>query len=189
MTHRARIPPIAQHIKVQADLSRLNLKTREELVTKENKLLKTAAARDSFDVSVDLSPIGEGPTPGSGFSTMRNLNKGLLPKMMLTTRNNKIDTKFLKQSELLRMKPDGFRRISIQTDVEFGGGTHGTSNAIGQGLHPLSHSRVTNTIMEDVEKGVEDEEDDERAWDGMTDSNSNTSILPKKRMKHKKMKI
>ena len=42
--------------------------------------------------------------------------------------------------------------------------------------------------MEDVEKGLEDDEDDERVWDGMTDSNSNTSILPKKRMKHKKMK-
>ena len=104
-------------------MSRLNLKTREELVTKENKLLKTAAQRDSFDVSVDLSPIGEGPI-GSGFSTIRNLNQDILPKMMLTTRNNKIDTKFLKQSEILRMKPDGFRRISIQTDVEFGGVTH-----------------------------------------------------------------
>ena len=125
VTQRNRIPPIAQQIKIQADLSRLNLKTREELVTKENKLLKTAAARDSFDVSVDLSPIVEGKI-GSGFSTIRNLKKDLLPKMMLTTRNNKIDTKFLKQSELLRMKPDGFRRISIQTDVEFGGVTHAT---------------------------------------------------------------
>ena len=40
--------------------------------------------------------------------------------------------------------------------------------------------------MEDVEKGVEDEEDDERDSYGMTDSNSNTSMLPKKRMKSKK---
>ena len=54
-----------------------------------------AAARDSFDVSVDLSPIGEGPT-GSGFSTIRNMNRDLLPKMAMTTKNNKIDTKFLK---------------------------------------------------------------------------------------------
>jgi len=41
VTHRARIPAIAQQIKISADLSRLNLKTREEAVTKENKLLKT----------------------------------------------------------------------------------------------------------------------------------------------------
>ena len=90
------------------------------------------------------------------------------------------------------MKPDGFRRISIQTDVEFGGGTQAYGNTnnsqiVGQGLHPLSHSRVTNTIMEDVEKGVEEEED-ESMW-GMNESNSNQSILPKKRMKHKQLKI
>ena len=43
--------------------------------------------------------------------------------------------------------------------------------------------------MEDVEKGVEDDEEDERNWDGVSNSNSNTPILPKKRMKHKQMKI
>ena len=43
--------------------------------------------------------------------------------------------------------------------------------------------------MEDVERGHEDEEEDERIWDGMTDNNSQTSILPKKRMKHKQMQI
>ena len=88
--------------------------------------------------------------------------------------NNKIDSNFLKQSEILRMKPDGFRRISIQTDVEFGGVTQ----ALGAGLHPLS-SRVTNTIIED-EKGVEDEES---LW-GVSESIS-SSLLPKRRMKHK----
>ena len=50
------------------------------------------------------------------------------------------------------MKPDGFRRISIQTDVEFGGVTQA---ALGAGLHPLS-SRVTNTIFEN-ENNTEDE--------------------------------
>ena len=88
------------------------MKTREELVAKKNKLFDTAKARDSFDVSVDLFPIHEGPT-GSGFSTIRNQKRDILPKMMTTTKNNKIDSKFLKQSEILRMKPDGFRRISI----------------------------------------------------------------------------
>ena len=88
--------------------------------------------------------------------------------------NNKINSSFLKQSEILRMKPDGFRRISIQTDVEFGGVTQ----ALGAGLHPLS-SRVTNTIFEG-EKGVEDEES---LW-GVSESVS-SSILPKRRMKHK----
>ena len=51
--------------------------------------------------------------------------------------------------------------------------------AVGQGLHPLSPPRITNTIFED-EKGVED---DESMW-GMTESYS-SSILPKRRMKHK----
>ena len=42
--------------------------------------------------------------------------------------------------------------------------------------------------MEDVEKGVEDDEEDERVWDGMSDdSNSKNPMLPKKRMKHKQM--
>ena len=71
VTHRTRIPPISQNLKMQANLSRLNLKTREELVTKENKLLKSIVApRDSFDVSVDLSPIREGVTE-SGFAILR----------------------------------------------------------------------------------------------------------------------
>lgn len=193
VTHRARIPPIAQQIKMQADLSRLNLKTREEAMTKENKLMNTIrkAARDSFDVSVDLSPIGENQTT-SGFSTIEAaVRQDYLPKMTLKSqRDGKIDTKFLKQSEILHMKPDGFRRISIHTDVEFRGGTNAFNQSIGQGLHPLSHSRVTNTIMEDVERGVEDdEENDERLLDGNADSNSNNSILPKKRMKHKQMQI
>ena len=64
---------------------------------------------------------------------------------------------------------------------------------MGQGLHPLSHSRVTNTIIEDTaekEKGHEDEEEDESMWGaGMTENNSQASILPKKRMKHKQMEI
>jgi len=43
--------------------------------------------------------------------------------------------------------------------------------------------------MEDVEKGVEDEEEgnDERLRDDMSDGNSNDQILPKKRMKHKQV--
>ena len=46
------------------------------------------------------------------------------------------------------MKPDGFRRISIQTDLEFGGMTNAAAN-LNAGVHPLSPSKVTNTILED----------------------------------------
>ena len=99
-------------------------------------------------------------------------------KDLSKTKNNKICSNFLKQSEILRMKPDGFRRISIQTDVEFGGGMAGTQ-ALGAGLHPLS-SRVTNTIFED-ENTVEDEEE---SLMGFSESAS-SSILPKRRMKQK----
>ena len=52
-----RIPPIAQNIKIQADLNRLNLKTREELIKKGDKLLNANVNRDSFEVSLDLSPV------------------------------------------------------------------------------------------------------------------------------------
>ena len=57
MAQRMRIPPIAQHIKIQADMNRLNLKTREELIKKGDKLLNANVVRDSFDVSLDLSPV------------------------------------------------------------------------------------------------------------------------------------
>ena len=70
------------------------------------------------------------------------------------------------------MKPDGFRRISIHTDVEFGGVTQ----ALGGGLHPLSPSKITNTIMEE-QKGMDDEES---MWNMSDGSNS---ILPKHRVK------
>lgn len=56
--------------------------------------------------------------------------------------------------------------------MEFGGGT----NERGSILQPVSH-----TIFED-EKVAEDEES---MW-GMNESNSNNSVLPKHRTKHRK---
>ena len=99
------MPSIAHQIKVHNELNRLNLKTREELTSK-TRLLSNPQAQDRFDVSVDLSPR-HGQT--SGFSALQTKDL-LLPKMV---GNNKIDSSFLQQSEILRMKPDGFRRISI----------------------------------------------------------------------------
>jgi hypothetical protein len=72
---------------------------------------------------------------------MQTTNTNFLPKM----KNNKIDSSFLKQSEIMRMKPEAFRRVSIHTDLEFGGGTNG----VGQGLQILSPTNISNTIMED----------------------------------------
>ena len=63
-----------------------------------------------------MSPIGPDT---SGMSTLKANTRDIINKV----KNNKIDSKFLQQSEILRMKPDGFRRISIQTDLEFGGMT------------------------------------------------------------------
>ena len=58
----------------------------------------------------------------SGFSTLKH-RKNLKYLDCNPKGGEKIDSKFLKQSEMLRLKPDGFRRISIQTDLEFGGVT------------------------------------------------------------------
>ena len=153
-------------------MNRLNLKTGGELIGKRSVAfgaLNPQPVRDSFDVSVEIAKNENGS--GSGYHTVKARTHA---KDFSKIPNAKIDSSFLKQSEILRMKPDGFRRISIQTDVEFGGVTQ----ALGAGLHPLS-SRVTNTIIED-EKGVEDEES---LW-GVSESAS-SSVLPKRRMKHK----
>ena len=85
----------------------------------------------------------------------------------------------------MRIRPDGFRRISIQTDIEFGM-THGQGQnpAGGAGLQPLSN---TNTIVED-ERVIEDEEDERGSMRGMTESLS-SSLLPKKRRLQKTVKI
>ncbi len=160
------------------------MKTREEQINKRNYLLDKNSVRERFDVSVDLSPGNTGNTTHmSGFQTLKEFKREKLPKM----RNNNIDSSFLKQSEILRMKPDGFRRISIQTDLEFGGMTHaanisGTGN-VGTGLHPLSPSKVTNTIIEDDRA----QEEEDSYW-GLTESNS-SSLLPKTRRVNKQMKI
>lgn len=74
--------------------------------------------RDSFDTSIDL-PLQRLDT--SGFSTLKHRNH--LKYVDQNSKGEKINSKFLKQSEMLRLKPDGFRRISIQTDLEFGGVT------------------------------------------------------------------
>lgn len=59
MVHRHRIPPIAQHIKIQADMNRLNLKTGGELIGKKTNtglgMVNSHPASDSFDVSVDIA--------------------------------------------------------------------------------------------------------------------------------------
>lgn len=174
--HRERIPSIAQQFKIQTEMSRFNLKTREELVSKK-QLLNSSNKEERFDVSVDLSP---GNHQQSGYATVRTgdlyRKKG---------RNNKIESNFLKQSEIMRIRPDGFRRISIQTDIEFGM-THGQGQnpAGGAGLQPLSN---TNTIVED-ERVIEDEEDERGSMRGMTESLS-SSLLPKKRRLQKTVKI
>ena len=62
MMHRSRVPSIGSHIKIQTDMNRLNLKTREDKVSK--KSLLQPRITDRFDVSVDLSPHGG----NSGFS-------------------------------------------------------------------------------------------------------------------------
>ena len=127
MVHRHRIPPIAQHIKIQADMNRLNLKTGGELIGKKNiglGMVNSHPASDSFDVSLDIAENEKNNF--NGYHAVRarthtkdfsinhynhnQVSKNYNPKLF---NNNKIDSKFLKQSEILRMKPDGFRRISI----------------------------------------------------------------------------
>ena len=168
MVHRTRVPSIAKQIKLQADLTRLNLKTREELVSK-TALSKPISTKERFDVSVDLSHH----CGNSGFSIVQT-SDNKLPKV----RNNKIDSKFLQQAEIMRMKPDGFRRISIQTDTEFGGPTK-------DGLHPLSPTKDFQhhgTIVEDEHCFEED-------GSPSALSGESGSLLPKRRRVQKQRKI
>ena len=80
---------------------------------------RAVEARDSFDISMDLKPDR---LDTSGFSMLKQ-RKNLKYLDHPIQGGEKIDSKFLKQSEMARLKPDGFRRISIQTDLEFGGVT------------------------------------------------------------------
>lgn len=126
MVHRSRAPSIGHNIQILTEISRLNLKTREEQVSKRNMLNPMPnGPNERFDVSVDLSQ----QRGNSGFSIVQtsNTKNHYLPQM----KNNMINSNFLQQSEILRMKPDSFRRISIQTDVEFGRGTHIYDRGVG----------------------------------------------------------
>lgn len=170
-------------------MNRLNLKTREDVLSKRNKNMilinGIRANRARLDASHDLSSPPELSSDYQQVQTQHNYVRDVLSK---AKDNYKINSSFLKQSEILRMKPDGFRRISIQTDMEFGGhtgyATHRERDVIqGTGLHPLSPSRVTDTIFED-ERGIED---DESLW-GMNESNS-SSLLPKTRRVQKTRQI
>ena len=83
---------------------------------------RAVEARDSFDISLDFTPKR---VETSGMSTLKhrhNLKYGEKHRMKGKD-NEKINSKFLKQSEMLHLRPDNFRRISIQTDMEFGGMT------------------------------------------------------------------
>ena len=59
MAHRQRVPSIAKNIKLQADLNRLNLKTREDVLSKRNKNMMlmngVKANRDRLEASHDFS--------------------------------------------------------------------------------------------------------------------------------------
>ena len=83
------------------------------------------------------------------------------------------------------MRPDGFRRISIHTDMEFGRQIHGNGQVVGEGLQPLSNSRVTKTILED-EHVCEDEEE---MWHGGLNESHSSSLLPKTRRVQKRIQI
>ena len=89
------MPSIAQHIEIEADLNRLNLKTREENMNKRNQLIQRAQqARDSFDISLDFSPAR---VDTSGFSTVKHHStRDEINKFKAKKDNNNIETKFLK---------------------------------------------------------------------------------------------
>ena len=92
-------------------MNRLNLKTGGELIGKRSVAfgaLNPQPVRDSFDVSVEIAKNENGS--GSGYHTVKARTNA---KDFSKIPNAKIDSSFLKQSEILRMKPDGFRRISI----------------------------------------------------------------------------
>jgi len=59
IAHRNRAPSIGQNIKILTDMNRLNLKTREEQVSKRNMLNPMPndikGPNEQFNVSVDLS--------------------------------------------------------------------------------------------------------------------------------------
>lgn len=95
LMRRTRIPSISNQIRFKTNLNRLNLKTREELVSKTSLLNPRPDER--FDVSVDLSPTG---VDNSGYSMTRTPDtaQALIARM----KNNRIDSNFLQQSEILR---------------------------------------------------------------------------------------
>ena len=98
--------------------------------------------------------------------------------------NPKLNSNFLAQAEILRVKPDGFRRVSIETDPDFG---HGNV--------PMTATNLTNpispedTIMErprftagddDLPEPASPHDDDDHSMRGMTPSPSK-ELLPKRR--------
>ena len=48
----------------------------------------------------------------------------------------KLKSNFLAQAEIMRVKPDGFRRVSIETDPEFGGGVPMTGTSVTNAISP-----------------------------------------------------
>ena len=106
-------------------------------------------------------------------------NKTQLPKVH---GNPKLNSNFLAQAEILRVKPDGFRRVSIETDPDFG-----NANI------PMTATNITispeDTIMErprftatddDLPEPLSPHDDESHSMRGMTPSPSK-ELLPKRR--------
>ena len=108
-----------------------------------------------------------------------------LPKVPVVP--GKLNSNFLAQAEILRVKPDGFRRVSIETDPEFAHCVPMTATNVTNCISPEETivERPRFTAMDDDEDLPEaaDQTDDGHSMRGMTPSPSKMSrdLLPKQR--------